>query len=122
MLLVWDNNAWEDCLWWPAQDRKVLKRVNLLIQDVQRNGNDGIGKPDVEARLRWLLAPAVTDEHTRLVYTVTDTEVRTAACRYHYGRRGSRPLRVLSTGHRVTGSARSRTALSAPPQRRLLGF
>lgn len=96
-----------------AQDRKGLKRVNLLIQDVQRNGNDGIGKPEPLKHGFAGCRSRRSSEHTRLVYTVTDTEVRTAACRDHYGRRGSRQLRVLSTGHRVTGSARSRTALSA---------
>jgi toxin YoeB len=47
MLLVWDAHAWEDYLWWQTQDRKVLKRIHLLIQDVQRDGNTGIGKPEL---------------------------------------------------------------------------
>ena len=46
MLLVWDENAWQDYLWWQAQDRKVLKRINTLLADIQRNGNQGIGKPE----------------------------------------------------------------------------
>jgi toxin YoeB len=88
MLLVWDAHAWEDYLWWQTQDRKVLKRINLLIQDVQRDGNTGIGKPEPlkhDVAGYWLRR--VTDEH-RLVYKVTDTEIRfrIAACRYHYGR------------------------------------
>jgi len=37
--------ALDDYVWWQTQDRKVLKRINVLIQDVQRNGNEGIGKP-----------------------------------------------------------------------------
>ena len=56
MLLVWDENAWEDYLWWQAQDRRVLKRVNALLVDIQCNGNEGIGKPealDRVRRLRW---------------------------------------------------------------------
>ena len=43
MRLLWDLNAWEDYLWWQTQDPKVLKRVNLLIADVLRQGNEGIG-------------------------------------------------------------------------------
>ena len=46
MKYVWDEHAWADYLWWQAQDRKVLKRINTLLQDVVRNGNEGIGKPD----------------------------------------------------------------------------
>ena len=39
VLLVWDDNAWQDYLWWQQQDRKILKRINLLLQDITRNGN-----------------------------------------------------------------------------------
>ena len=86
MLLVWDTNAWEDYLWWQGQDRKVLKRINLLIQDIQRNGHHGIGKPEpLKHDFAGYWSRRITDEH-RLVYKVTDTEVRIAACRYHYGR------------------------------------
>lgn len=85
MILVWDENAWEDHLWWRRQDRKTLKRINTLLVDIQRNGNDGIGKPEP---LRYDFAGywsrRITEEH-RLVYKVTDDEVRIAACRYHYG-------------------------------------
>lgn len=73
-------------MWWQTQDRKVLKRINLLIQDVVRNGNEELGKPEPlkhDVAGYWLRR--ITDEH-RLVYKVTDTEVRIAACRYHYGR------------------------------------
>lgn len=86
MLLVWDTHAWEDYLWWQAQDRKVLKRINLLIQDVQRNGNTGIGKPEaLKHDFADYWSRRITDEH-RLIYKATDTEIRVAACRYHYGR------------------------------------
>ncbi len=46
MRLVWDESAWDDYVWWQTQDRKVLKRINTLIRDVERNGNEGIGKPE----------------------------------------------------------------------------
>ena len=88
MLLVWDPNAWEDYLWWQqTQDRKVLKRINLLIQDVVRNGNGGIGKPEpLKHDFANYWSRRITDEH-RLVYKVTEGEVRIAAGRYHYGPR-----------------------------------
>lgn len=28
MKLVWDENAWDDYLWWQSQARKVLRRSN----------------------------------------------------------------------------------------------
>lgn len=86
MLPVWDAHAWEDYRWWQSQDRKTLKRINLLIQDIQRNSNEGLGKPEpLKHDFAGYWSRRITDEH-RLIYKVTATEVRIAACRYHYGR------------------------------------
>lgn len=46
MNLQWTPDGWEDYLYWQTQDRKPLKRINALIQDITRNAFDGIGKPD----------------------------------------------------------------------------
>ncbi len=46
MIVSFDENAWEEYLWWQAQDRKMVKRINTLIVDIERNGNQGIGKPE----------------------------------------------------------------------------
>lgn len=84
MKIVWDENAWEDYLWWQQQDRKVLKRINTLIKDIARNGHEGIGKPEAlkhDWSGFWLRR--ITDEH-RLIYAITDTSILIAACRYHY--------------------------------------
>ncbi len=86
MRLVWDPHAWEDYVWWRTQDRKVLKRINALIRDVLRHGNEGIGKPEpLKYDFAGYWSRRITDEH-RLVYKVVEDEVRIAACRYHYGR------------------------------------
>lgn len=83
--LVWDENAWEDYLWWQAQDRRVLKRINTLLADIDRNGNEGIGKPEaLKHDFAGYWSRRITDEH-RLVYKIVDGDVRIAACRYHYG-------------------------------------
>lgn len=85
MRLVWDENAWEDYLWWQSQNHKVLKRINALIRDVARHGNEGIGKPEaLKHGLAGYWSRRITDEH-RLVHKVTEDEIRIAACRYHYG-------------------------------------
>jgi len=84
--LVWDESAWSDCVWWQAQDRKILKRINQLITDIQRNGNEGIGKPEpLKHGFQGYWSRRITDEH-RLVYKVAEDEIRIAACRYHYER------------------------------------
>ena len=86
MRLVWDLNARRDYLSWQAQDRKVLTRINLLIADVVRNGNEGLGKPEaLKHDFAGYWSRRITDAH-RLVYKLTESEVRIAACRYHYGR------------------------------------
>lgn len=86
MKLVWDSNAWEDYLWCQTQDRRILKRINLLIQDVVRNGHEDIGKPEpLRHDFAGYGSRRIADEH-RLVYKVVADEVRIAACRYHYGR------------------------------------
>ena len=85
MLLVWDENAWEDYLWWQARDRKVLKRINTLLADITRNGNAGFGKPEpLRHDFAGYWSRRITEEHRLLYKTVAD-EVRIAACRYHYG-------------------------------------
>jgi toxin YoeB len=84
MKLLWDKDAWEDYLYWQIQDHKVLKRINALLKDIQRNKNSGIGKPEpLKHGFHGYWSRRITDEH-RLVYKVTDTEIFIAQCRYHY--------------------------------------
>lgn len=84
MKLVFSARGWDDYLWWQQQDRKLLKRIDQLIRDVVRNGNEGIGKPEpLKHGFQGYWSRRINDEH-RLVYKVADDEVRIAACRYHY--------------------------------------
>jgi len=46
MIKVWHDMSWEDYLYWQSQDKKTLKRINKLLQDIERNGYNGIGKPE----------------------------------------------------------------------------
>jgi len=82
---VWDETAWDDYVWWQAQDRKILRRINSLLQDVSRHGNEGIGKPEpLKHGFQGYWSRRITAEH-RLIHRVVDDEVRIAACRYRYG-------------------------------------
>jgi toxin YoeB len=84
MKLVFTPLAWEDYLWLQDHDRKLLKRVNLLIQDVLRVPFEGIGKPEpLKADLKGYWSRRINGEH-RLVYTATAVEVTIISCRYHY--------------------------------------
>lgn len=84
MKIVWDEDAWADYLWWQRQDKQILKRINALIVDIQRNGNEGIGKPELLKYMKGYWSRRINDEH-RLVYKVAGDQVQIAACRYHYG-------------------------------------
>lgn len=83
--LLFTDNGWEDYLYWQKEDKKKLKRINLLIEDVRRNGNlNGIGKPEaLKGNLQGFYSRRIDSEH-RLVYRVTNQYVEILQCRYHY--------------------------------------
>lgn len=83
--LLFTDNGWEDYLDWQKEDEKKLKRINLLIEDVRRNGNlNGIGKPEaLKGNLQGFYSRRIDSEH-RLIYRVTNQSVEIIQCRYHY--------------------------------------
>ncbi|WP_103064423.1 Txe/YoeB family addiction module toxin [Actinomyces qiguomingii] len=86
MSLIWSTHAWEDYLWRQVEDRPVLKRVNLLLQDIQRHGNEGLDKPEaLRGNLSGYWLRRITAEH-KLVYPVAGDDILVVACRLHYGR------------------------------------
>jgi toxin YoeB len=84
-LLTWTAEGWEDYLHWQTQDRKTLRRINLLIADILRDDPfEGIGKPEA---LKHALAGAWSrriDESHRLVYVAASDRVTILQARYHY--------------------------------------
>lgn len=84
MSLVFSAQAWEDYQYWLETDRKVLKRVNLLIKDTLRNPTEGIGKPEpLRHALAGYWSRRITDEH-RSVYKAVGDQLWIAQLRYHY--------------------------------------
>ena len=84
MRLCFTATAWDDYLWFQETDRRLLKRLNVLIKDVLRSPFEGIGKPEpLRADLSGYWSRRIDDEH-RLVYTATLEQVTIIACRYHY--------------------------------------
>jgi len=82
--LIFSEHAWQDYIHWQKVDRKLLKRVNLLIQDILRSPFEGIGKPEpLKHALAGYWSRRINDEH-RLVYKVDSDAVLIAQCRYHY--------------------------------------
>lgn len=85
---VWSDDAWEDYLYWQAQDKKTLKRINQLIKDIDRNGcTQGIGKPEpLTGDLQGEYSRRI-NEKDRLVYHMEGGRIYIAHCRGHYGDR-----------------------------------
>lgn len=84
MTVIFDDDAWEDYLYWQRTDPKVLKRINALIKEIQRNPYEGVGKPEpLKYNFAGYWSRRINDEH-RLVYQVTEDAVLIAQLRYHY--------------------------------------
>lgn len=85
MNLRWSTNAWEDYVFWQSEDKKAVKRINILIKSILRTPFEGIGEPE-PLRHNWsgYWSRRINREH-RLVYKVQRDEIWIAQCRYHYG-------------------------------------
>lgn len=82
---LWQDEAWADYLYWQQQDKKLLKRINQLLKDIDRSGYDGIGKPEpLKGDLSGWWSSRIDDTH-RLVYRIRDGRIEIAQCRTHYG-------------------------------------
>ena len=59
--------------WFQEHDRRLLKRINLVIQDIVRSPFEGIGKPEpLKADLAGYWSRRINDEH-RLIYNASTT-------------------------------------------------
>ena len=84
--LAWTEEAWQDYVYWQGQDKKTLKRINVLITDCKRSPFEGIGKPEaLKENLSGFWSRRIDDTH-RLVYVVNDSHLTIISCRYHYQR------------------------------------
>jgi toxin YoeB len=81
---VFSDEAWEDYQYWVDNDRKVLRKINELLRDIDRNGNAGIGKPEpLKHDMEGFWSRRITQEH-RLVYWIHDDQIVIVKCRTHY--------------------------------------
>lgn len=84
MKLIFSENAWEDYLYWQKTDRKTLKRINLLIREIQRSPFEGIGKPEsLKHALSGYWSRRIDTEH-RIIYRVETDSLLIAQLRHHY--------------------------------------
>ena len=84
MKLIFSDHAWEDYLYWQKADKKMVKRINELIRDIDRNKYEGIGKPEpLRHNLAGWWSRRIDEEH-RVVYKIQDESIFLAQLRYHY--------------------------------------
>ena len=83
MKKIWFDEAWEDYLYW-QQDKKTLKRVNKLLQDIERNGYNCIGKPEpLKHDLSGYWSVEI-DKKNRIVFRIENGSLEIVQCGSHY--------------------------------------
>ena len=84
MIKSWSDEAWEDFEYWTKEDRKILKRILQLLKDIDRNGYEGLGKPEpLRGDLSSYWSRRI-DECNRLVYRIEDGVIKIVQCGSHY--------------------------------------
>ena len=84
MKYIFVDESWEDYLYWQKIDKKMLKKINSLLKDIARNPYEGIGKPEpLKHNYRGFWSRRIDGEH-RLIYQVSDDEIKIVKCRFHY--------------------------------------
>ena len=81
---VWFDRAWNDYEEWQQIDKNIVKRINRLIKDIERNGNSGIGSPEpLKHNLSGFWSREIDMKH-RLVYRIERNQIEIAQCKGHY--------------------------------------
>jgi toxin YoeB len=84
--LIFSKDAWEDYLYWQANDKIILEKINTLIKDMMRQPYSGLGKPEKLSRnLSGWWSRRITQEH-RIVYKLAEGDILVSQLRYHYGK------------------------------------
>lgn len=82
---MFSDNAWQDFLLWMREDRKTAKKIASLLADIERNGNEGLGKPEsLKGNLSGYWSRRIS-EKDRLIYRFDEITIYIAACKGHYG-------------------------------------
>ena len=87
MDVLFSPRAWAEYTQWQLEDKKTLKRINLLVKDIERNGHSGLGKPEPLRGWDGYWSRRI-DDANRLVYKLEGTgparRLVIAQCKTHY--------------------------------------
>jgi toxin YoeB len=83
---IFSDAACEHYLYWQLEAKKNIKKINELIRDIERNGNEGLGKPEpLKHELSGYWSRRITEVH-RLIYSIDGDNIYIASCKNHYVR------------------------------------
>lgn len=81
---IFSDNAWEEYTSFLKEDKKILKRIHELLKDIDRNGHEGIGKPEpLRHNFSGYWSRRINQEH-RLIYSIDEENIYIISCKYHY--------------------------------------
>lgn len=81
---IFTDSGWIDYLSWYTDDKKMLKKIHILLDDIEKNGNQGLGKPEqLRGNLSGYWSRRINDKD-RLVYKIDKDNIYVLSCRYHY--------------------------------------
>ncbi len=84
MLKIWSDEAWEDYLYWQGQDKKTLRKINSIIQDIDRNGYQCKGHPEpLSGDLSGFYSVHI-DKKNRIVFRISAGTLEISQCGSHY--------------------------------------
>jgi toxin YoeB len=84
MKIIFQQNGWDDYLFWQKNDKTMLKKINELIKDIQKTPFEGLGKPEaLKFSLSGYWSRRINHEH-RLVYKIDNDSIIIIQCKYHY--------------------------------------
>ena len=80
---LFTDNGWKDYVYWQTEDSKTLKKINSLINDISKNENVGMGKPEpLTGNLSGYWSRRINDKN-RLIYRIDEENIYILSCRYH---------------------------------------
>jgi len=81
---IFSDISWEHYLYWQSEDKKILKNISEIIKDIERNGNERLGKPEpLKHELVGYWSRRITDVH-RLIYSIDEENIYIASCKGDY--------------------------------------
>lgn len=84
MKILWQDNAWEEYLYWQTQDKRTLKKINRLLSDIDRNGYNCTGKPEQLSENLAEYWSVRIDEKNRIVFRIDEETIEIIQCGTHY--------------------------------------